>query len=122
MAAVPVEIRGTEYDLLNRTTRQVFIVGELARSDLSVGGGPIIPPGNGGGGGGGRPPHPEHPIPPIPAHPIVLPPNPPIDPPIDPPTSPPSDNWVWGWVPLGDGNGRWSPVYVPGPTDPQPHA
>lgn len=119
MAAVPVEIRGTLYDLANKSSRQVYLVGELARSDVQIGGGPIYPP----PGGGGAPPHPEHPIPPIPAHPIVLPPDPPpIDPPIEPPTSPPSDNWVWGWVPNPAGSGgRWSPVYVPGPTDPQPH-
>lgn len=128
MAAVEVTISGMLYDKLNRTTQNVVLIGEATLTGLGVGGGPM-PPGPGGGPGyrpehpiywpPGTQPHPEHPIYyppgslPHPEHPIVLP-KPPIDPPpTDPPTQPPSDNWVWGWVPMGQGQGRWSPVYVP---------
>lgn len=52
MASVPVEIRGTLYDLQTKSARQVFIQGEAYRSDVSVG--HPLPPG--GGGGGGEPP------------------------------------------------------------------
>jgi hypothetical protein len=51
---------------------KVVLVGDLYYSDLSIGGGPIVPPGGGGGGQPGYPSHPiynpgahpEHPIPP----------------------------------------------------------
>lgn len=122
MAEVPVTITGVLIDLYGRTiSGPLKLVGSLVRSDVGVGGGPIIPPPNGGNGGNGRPPHPEHPIPPRVEHPIVLPPDPPIDPPTEPPSNPPSDNWQWVWVPTGEGSGRWTPGYVPDTGDAQPH-
>ena len=56
MAAVPVEIRGTLYDLASKSTRQVYLVGEAVRSDVGVGGGPM-PGGDLGFWGGYRPPY-----------------------------------------------------------------
>lgn len=127
MAAIPVVLNGT---FTSDSGSQVgTFVGTMAYSDRAPGGGPITPPSGPVDPGYGYPekpvdpgygiPGPPYPDPPRPAHPIVLPdpPIPPIDPPVDPPTNPPSPSWVWGYVP-GIG---WKPVYVPGPTDPQPH-
>lgn len=91
MAAVDITISGMLYDKLNRTTQNVVLIGEATLTGLSVGGGPIYPPGPikppGGGGepptiwpGPGPLPHPEHPIV------IPLPPNTPN---VPPPGSPP---------------------------------
>lgn len=44
MAAVLVQIRGTMYDLLGRTSQQVLLQGEASLLGLEIGGGPIIPP------------------------------------------------------------------------------
>lgn len=121
MAAVPMEFRGTLYDLLSRTARQVYLVGDAQLSGVGVGGGPIIPPGGGGGGGGGGPVdpgygYPERPVDPgygypiggrpHPEHPIVTPPNEP--PPTNPPDGdgflkpPPEGGWgyhaTYGWL------------------------
>lgn len=106
MAAVEITISGVLYDKYNRTQQNVVLIGEATLTGLSVGGGPIIPPGQPGGGGL----HPSHPIAlpgdpwwgdPHPAHPIVLPPNiTPPDPPQNPsePKPPPADGG-WGWHP-----------------------
>lgn len=97
MAALPVEIRATLYDLASKSSRQVYLVGDLVRSDVGVGGGPILPP---SGGGNGKPPgiwggSNE----PFPTPPIYLP-----EPPPDPPTNPsepkpPPPGGGWGWHP-----------------------
>jgi len=60
MAAVPIEVSGVLYDLLNRTTQRVVLVGEASIVGLTVGGGPVLPPEQvpPGGGGGGVPIHP----------------------------------------------------------------
>lgn len=47
MAAVPVTIDGVLCDLYGRTIQRVKLVGEMIRSDVGIGGGPIIPPPNG---------------------------------------------------------------------------
>jgi len=98
MSAVAVTIRGTLYDLLNRTSQQVVLMGEASLTGLSVGGGPIIPPDAPPGGGGGGPPGtPTFPIwgppgitlPPSPGYPPVashpLPPTPPLPPSVEQP-------------------------------------
>lgn len=116
MAAVNVTIVGLS------NGEPTTIVGMMSYTDLSVGGGPLPGgehPAHPIAPGGERPAHPiapggEHPAHPIelphPEHPIVLPPD-------QPPTNPPDPNWVWGFNPTQG----WLPVYVPGPTDPQPH-
>lgn len=108
MAAVPVEIRGTLYDLHSRTQRQVYIVGEAARSDLSIGGGPVIPPGGGDGIWGPGDPRPQPPI--------HIPPVPP-DPPEGGGNKPPPPGGGWGYV-AEPGYG-WA-YYPAGGDKPQP--
>src|SRR5215469_7580204 len=44
MAEVPVEFSGMAYDLLNRTSTRVYLMGKMNIYGLSVGGGPIVPP------------------------------------------------------------------------------
>jgi hypothetical protein len=111
MAAVPVEIRATLYDLASKSSRQVYIVGDLVRSGVGVGGGPIVPPGNGGGqppgiwGGGNEP---------FPTPPIAIP-RPPTEPPPDGADKPPPADGGWGFV------AEWSAWgYFPGPTEAGP--
>lgn len=116
MAAVEITFRGTEYDLQNKSSRQVVLIGEAFLTNVGIGGGPIIPPGQPPGiWGGGNVPMPTPPIAnvpgapgyqppgiwpnppegqaPIPSHPIALPGDPwwPTSPPptIPPPGSPP---------------------------------
>lgn len=119
---------GVLYDKLARTSRPVVLIGTTITE-----GGPGVPPDGGGNPpgiwGGPIDPYPGHPLPnpppgtwppqrpPHPAHPIVLPPDRPTDPPTEPPTNPADPQWVWGFNP----NQGWLPVFVPGPTDPQPH-
>jgi len=101
MAEVPIQISGMLYDLLNKTTQRVVLMGNASIIGLSVGGGPIIPPDTvPPGGGGGVPPHPEHPIwgppgmelppgsgfPPVAGHPLPVPPTPPLPPEVTPPS------------------------------------
>lgn len=95
------------------------IAGFMYDPDLSVGGGPILPPDE----------KPEHPIPPdlgiwpnppegtapIPEHPIVLP-DPPV-PPENPPTKPEPPHQGWNWSAAKSG---WYFLYVPGAGDAQP--
>lgn len=120
MAAVPIVINNAVIiDYYDRVIGGPFkIVGNAARSDVGIGGGPVIPP-----EGGEKPPwlpgyRPEHPIvlppifpggPPIdigahPEHPIVIPPPPDTTPAppgmaVKPP--PPDGGWAyvqpWGW-------------------------
>lgn len=126
MAAVAVQIRGTLYDLQAKTSRQVVLMGEASLLGLEIGGGPVIPPGNGGGGSPGDPPgiwggpidpYPDHGLPGRPPHiwgptdprpqpPIYLPPEqvpPNMKPPQPPPagtTAPVPGNWpTSGMVP-----------------------
>lgn len=74
MAAVPVTISGVLYDLYGRTTQRVLLMGDLSISDVSIGGGPIIPPDKPPGGPPvGIWPNPPEGQAPIPSHPIVLP-------------------------------------------------
>lgn len=87
MAAVPVNINGVIVDYYGRTIMgPIKIVGEMSRSDVGIGGGPIIPPPN----GGDKPPtdpgaHPSHPIA-LPGDPWWPPSTPPT---LPPPGSPP---------------------------------
>lgn len=133
MAALPVEIRGTLYDLQTKSSRQVYIVGEAHRSDVGVGGGPILPggdpPGTWGGAGepfptppihlppgsGGSPPVIWGPNDPRPTPPIYLPPDtpPPID--MTPGGEKPPPEGAAGW---GYYDGRWG--FFPAPTDAGP--
>lgn len=131
MAAIPVVLNGTFTSDAGSSVGT--FIGTMAYSDRAPGGGPIVPPSgpvDPGYGypekpvdpGYGVPEKPPHiwggPIDPYPGHPL---PEPPIDPPTEPPSNPASPNWVWGWSPKIPPNGGWTPVYVPGPTDPQPH-
>lgn len=122
MAAVGVTISGYLADKYGRWVRPVTLVGEASLTDVGIGGGPIIPPGNGG------PPsdaHPAHPIvlpgdpswgDPHPAHPIVIPPDRPPGFPLPPPDGgvkppPPNGGWGyhpdygWGFFPMGQSAG-----------------
>jgi len=122
MAAVPVTFNGVIYPKgksgSDKPIPAVF-VGYAWKSDVEVGGGPIIPPPQ-----PGDPPHPAHPIvlPPAeggphPEHPIVLP-EPPISPPELPPDTsvvkPPPPEGGWGWSPAYG----WG--YFPGTGGPGP--
>jgi hypothetical protein len=64
MAAVPITIDGVLYDLYNRTTQRVILMGSGSLTGLGIGGGPILPdlPPVGGQPPVFPPPHPEHPI------------------------------------------------------------
>jgi len=44
MAAIPMTFNGVLYDLYGRTTQRVVFIGEASYTDLTIGGGPIIPP------------------------------------------------------------------------------
>ena len=92
MAAVAIQIRGTLYDLLSRTSRQVLLQGEASLLGLGIGGGPIVPPEGGGGDG-------DH-----------------IWGPTDPRPTPPI---YWPGYPGGGGGGE-GPPHIWGPTDPRP--
>ena len=71
MAEVLVQIDGILWDDADKSGKKVTLIGKLFRPDLSIGGGPIMPP--------SQPPgYPTHPIPPTAEHPIVIPP---IEPP-----------------------------------------
>lgn len=91
MAAVEITISGVLYDKYNRTQQNVVIIGEAMLTGLTIGGGPIIPPGR--PPGTGIWPNPPEGQAPLPSHPIALPGDPwwPTDPPptIPPPGSPP---------------------------------
>lgn len=130
MAALPVEIRGTLYDLMTKSSRQVYIVGDAFRSDVGVGGGPIMPPDQGGGSPGSPafpiwgPPGTDFPdkpgYPPVAGHPLPQPPEGPPEggQPPDPPTAdkpPPAGAGGWGWMASAS---RWG--YFPDPSQAQP--
>jgi hypothetical protein len=128
MPAVPIQVDGVLYDLLNKTTQRVVLQGQASISGLEVGGGPIFPPEQPPAGG----------KPPIPVHPIWGPPgfNPPgagmppgiwggpvVPPDAGPPGGgapppdggdkpPPTDHGGWGFVAEWS---RWG--YFPGPTE-----
>lgn len=110
MAAVNVTITGVICDLYGRTiTGPVKIVGEAVRSDVGVGGGPIVPPPSGGGDGD----HIWGPTDPRPTPPIANVPG--LPPTTDPPQVPPPSIW-----PPGPGIDFPShPIVIPPPiTDP----
>ena len=111
MAAVEITISGVLYDKYNRTQQNVVLFGEASITGLSVGGGPIIPPGqppSGGGDpphiwGGGNVPMPSPPIANVPGAPGYKPPGDKPPEPINPPVE-----WkaIWagpehGWVVVG---------------------
>lgn len=98
MAAVEITFRGTEYDLQNKSSRQVVLIGEAFLTNVGIGGGPIIPPGQPPGIWGPTDPRPTPPIhwgpggevggpPVIGGGPII--PVPPETPNVPPPGSPP---------------------------------
>jgi|SRR5215472_195771 len=108
---VPVMISGVLWDHADKSGRAVTLQGLAVITGLSVGGGPIVPPGVPPGSGG--PPVPIFPIwgppgsnfpggpgyPPVAGHPLPIPPQP-INPPANPevPKPPPPDGG-WGWHP-----------------------
>src|SRR5262252_7841901 len=111
MAGVGVTIDGVLYDLLNKTTQRVILMGELSLTGLTIGGGPVYPaptpPPSGGvpihpiwGPPGFNPPGPGMP-PGIGGGPIIPPQ--PIDPPPDQTpgggtiTKPPPPDGGWGY-------------------------
>ena len=128
MAAVPVQIDGVLYDLLNKTTQRVVLQGDASIAGLGVGGGPVFPPAT-------------TPPPGVPVHPIWGPPgfNPPgagMPPgiwggPIVPPDTGPPDGGAppenpgadkppppeggWGWMASAS---LWG--YFPGPDAARP--
>jgi hypothetical protein len=105
---------------------KVCIVGDMYYTDLSIGGGPIIPP----GGGGGAPGYPAHPwVPPWgPAHPIAPGGQPPgfwggVAPPWVDTTPPgPQPGPSHPWIPPRPGQGQppgiWGGANEPFPTPP----
>lgn len=111
MAAVEVTISGVLYDKVNRTTQNVVLIGEATLTGLGVGGGPIIPPGN------GKPPGIWGPTDPRPTPPIYIPqpPSIPTEPPPDGGDKPPPESGGWGYV------AEWSQWgYFPGPDQAAP--
>lgn len=119
MAAVEVTIRATEYDLLNRTSRQVVLIGEAFLTNVGIGGGPMPPgPGNPPGiWGGSNEPFPTPPIANVPGAPGYRPPGiwgGPIDPypghplppiPPQPPEGPVDDD---GFLKPPPADGGWA--------------
>ena len=121
MASVPVTIQCNVYPRDKSVPPYpATIVGFASITGLEVGGGPILPPDEvppvdppliiwGG------------PIDPYPDHGLPIPPLPPVNPPSTTDTVKPN---AWNW---NDGknpqypNVGWYYVYVPAPTDPQPH-
>lgn len=93
MAAISLDYRATLYDLRTKSSREVFLSGVAYRSDVSVGGGPVLPD-----NGGGTPPDPGSP--------------PETTPPGDKP--PPEGAAGWGFY-----DGRWG--FFPAPSDASPH-
>ena len=114
MAAVPVTIQCMVYPRdKSGPPYPATLVGFASITGLQVGGGPILPPSEvppvdppliiwGG------------PIDPYPDHGLPIPPMPPEQPP--PVATPPKEGWN-----LSHAKGGWYYLYVPGPTDPQPH-
>ena len=121
MASVPVTIDGVAYDLWNRTTQRIILIGHASLTGLGVGGGPILPDTPPPSGPPGTP---EHPIwgppgitlppgpgfPPVAGHPLPIPPVDTIPPPPEGEKPPPADG---GWGYWGDPVNSW--VYKPGP-------
>lgn len=96
MSAVEVTITGMLYDRINRTTQNVVLIGEASLTGLGIGGGPVLPPGN-----GGKPPGFWGPTDPRPTPPIYIPPGGGI--PTEPPPDggdkpPPTEGGGWGFV------------------------
>ena len=109
MAAVPVEIRGTLYDLASKSARQVYLVGEAIKSGVGVGGGPVVPPSGNGD-------HIWGPTDPRPTPPIHIPPVP-TEPPPSGGDKPPPETGGWGYV------AEWSAWgYFPAAGEAQPKA
>jgi hypothetical protein len=117
MAALPVEIRGTLYDLQSKSSRQVYIVGDAIKSGVGIGGGPVIPPSGGNGDHiwGPTDPRPTHPIAGIPGLPGYIPPIPTEPPPSGGDKPPPEDSGGWGFVAEWS---RWG--YFPAEGEAQP--
>lgn len=109
MAGLPVEIRGTLYDLQSKSSRQVYLVGEATRSDVGIGGGPIYPPDKPPGGNGD---HIWGPTDPRPTPPIWIPPA--VPPSLQPP-NPPNPGDPVTPVPPPEGSPGWpvQPIQPP---------
>ena len=129
MAEIPVQLRGTLYDLMTKSARQVFFDGVAWRSDVGIGGGPVFPPSGGGGpvdpgygyperpvdpgwGVPERPPHIWGPNDPRPQPPIYIPPN--VPPSLQPPNPPHPGDPVTP-VPPPEGSPGWpvQPIQPP---------
>ena len=122
MAAVPVTIQCMIYPRdKSGDPYPATIVGFASITGLTVGGGPILPPDEVPPGevqpplviwGGPIDPYPDHGLP--------EPPTPPDQPPATP--TPPHEGWNFNNGSNPDyPNVGWYYVYVPSPTDPQPH-
>lgn len=61
MAEVPVTLNGVLFDLWNKTSQRVVLIGDASLTGLGIGGGPM-PPGPGQPPVGGPPGQPIHPI------------------------------------------------------------
>ena len=121
MAGVPITFRGTMYPKNKTDPPYAFTAVGIANiTGLSVGGGPILPPDEvppiepplviwGG------------PIDPYPDHGLPEPPQPPDKPPEGAPPKP-HEGWNYNNGSNPDyPNTGWYFVYIPGPTDAQPH-
>lgn len=128
MASVPVTITGVLADKYGRTIQAVTLFGEMVRSDVGVGGGPIVPPPNGGNGKppqiwGPTDPRPSNPISGIPGLPGYEPGKPPggdhIWGPTDPRPTPPIylPPIVPGGPPIDIGAHPEHPIVLPPPPD-----
>lgn len=107
MAAVPVTINGVIIDYYGRTIMgPIKIVGEMVRSDVSIGGGPIIPPDE---KPPDVPPPSIWPIPGDPDYPILNPPDKPIEP-----------GTIITWTPVWTPGRGWFVIGVPNVPHPAP--
>lgn len=112
MAAVPMSFRCTLYDLMSKSSREVFLEGDAYITGLGVGGGPIYPPSQPPGGGDGKPPGIWGPTDPRPMPPIYMPP---IQPPLPPDFVPPAPGEPPKPLPPPAGAAGWpvQPIAIP---------
>lgn len=122
MAAKPIVIDGVFLPKTKKAGDQpipAYFIGLSYDPSLSVGGGPVVPPGIEIPPDLGIWPNPPEGIAPHPEHPIVLPPGGPTEPPPDvipdppPKVAKPGWNWAPGWS-------QWIWVAIPGSGQAQP--
>lgn len=127
MAAVEITISGILYDKQAKTSQQVALIGEAILTDLSVGGGPIIPeppkpeePPPGIWPGPGDPDFPGDGKPDVPPPSIWPDPGDPDYPILNPPDKPIEPGTIITWTPVWTPGKGWFVIGVPNVPHPAP--